>query len=92
MPQHSKKTRKDVLIARQPEETFIAKIERPNLDNRGLWVQQAYARGVSLPDIVRGSGLNVTTIYKLCGLDIVSDRRQYDDLCRLRNDLILKNR
>jgi len=84
--------RTDVANARLPESSYIAQTPRPNLENRGLWVKQAYANGVSLPDIIRGSGLNVSTIFDLCGINQVENRDKYDDLVRFRNDLLFKNR
>jgi hypothetical protein len=85
-------TRPDVATARQPESSYIAQTRKPNLQDRERWCIEAYERGVSLEDIVRGSGYPVTTIYRLCGLDMGTDRKRYDDLVRMRNDLITKGR
>ncbi len=52
-------TRSDVALGRAPEESFIQRVERPNLDNRGKWVKDSYAKGMPLADIILGSGLTV---------------------------------
>jgi hypothetical protein len=82
-------TRADVALARQPEESFIQRIERPNLDNRGQWVKDSYAKGMPLADILLGSGLTVAGVFSLCNIDIPTNQRQFDELTRLRNETIL---
>jgi hypothetical protein len=82
-------TRSDVALARQPEESFIQRIERPNLDNRGQWVKDSYARGMALADIILGSGITVVGVFSLLNIDIPTNQRQFDELIALRNATIL---
>jgi pectin methylesterase-like acyl-CoA thioesterase len=82
-------TRSDVALARQPEESFIQRIQRPNLDNRGQWVKDSYVRGMSLADIILGSGLTVAGVFALCNIDPVTHQREFDELTALRNATIL---
>jgi hypothetical protein len=73
MPQHSKRTEKtgrsDLTTARQDESTYISKIETPALGNKAEWVVGAFARGVSFRELIRGSGLKVKQVLRICGLD-----------------------
>jgi len=82
-------TRADVAIGRAPEESFIQRVERPNLDNRGKWVKDSYDRGMSLSDIILGSGLTVAGVFSLCNIDIPTNQRQFDELTKLRSETIL---
>jgi hypothetical protein len=82
-------TRADVALARQPEESFIQRIQRPNLDNRGQWVKDSYARGMALADIILGSGITVVGVFSLLNIDIPTNQRQFDELIALRNATIL---
>ncbi len=81
--------REDVAVGRLPEESFIAKVERPNLDNRGRWVKESYDRGMVLADIIRGSGLTVAAVFSLCEIDVVQNQKQFDELVRQRNSTML---
>jgi hypothetical protein len=82
-------TRSDVALSRAPEESFIQRIERPNLDNRGQWAKDSYARKMPLADIILGSGLTVAGVFALCNIDVVTNQKQFDELTRLRNATIL---
>jgi hypothetical protein len=82
-------TRTDVALGREPEESFIQRIQRPNLDNRGQWVKDSYVRGMSLADIILGSGLTVAGVFSLCNIDIPTNQRQFDELTKLRSETIL---
>jgi hypothetical protein len=80
MPQHSKKTikttglaenttRSDLSTARQPEDSYLAKIQPPALGNKSEWVRGAFSRGVSYRDLIKGSGLKTKAVLRLCGVD-----------------------
>ncbi len=73
MPQHSKRTEKtgrsDLTTDRQNEATFIAQVNKPELGNKGDWVVGAFARGVSFRELIRGSGLKVKQVLRICGLE-----------------------
>jgi hypothetical protein len=81
-------TRADVAIGRAPEESFIQRVERPNLDNRGKWVKDSFDRGMSLAELVIGSGLTVAAVFSLCNVNRVENQREFDELTRLRNETI----
>ncbi len=60
--------RSDLATARKTEDTYIAKINPPALGSRPEWVKSAYARGVSLKEIIRGSGFRTRQVFDLVGL------------------------
>jgi hypothetical protein len=82
-------TRTDVALSREPESSFIQRVERPNLDNRGKWVKDSYAKGMPLADIIFGSGLTVAGVFSICNIDPVTHQREFDELTALRNATIL---
>jgi hypothetical protein len=82
-------TRSDVALGRAPEESFIQRVQRPNLDNRGKWCKDSYDRGMSLAEILLGSGLTVAGVFSICNIDPVTHQREFDELTALRSKNIL---
>lgn len=67
---NNKSVRQDLSDDRLPESTYIAKTEKPSLGNgKAEWVKTAYAKGVSLRDLITGSGLHARVVLRLCNLD-----------------------
>ena len=88
----AQKDRPDVVQSRQDVSTYIARVDRPLLNDREGFVRRSYEKGMDLRDIVRGSGLLVSTVFRICGIDVLANKTQYDSLCEFRANLIMKAR
>jgi hypothetical protein len=63
------KPRSDLTTARVPESSYLAKVQRPNLQDRERHVVDGFKRGLSLESLIRNSGYPVRTIYAIINKD-----------------------
>ncbi len=82
------KTRADVTNSRADPSTFIAKVQRPNLQDRERHVVEGHARGLSLESLIRNSGYPVRTIYALIGRDPLQNMDEFNRLEAFRANLL----
>jgi hypothetical protein len=90
MPQHSKKTikttglpektREDVAISRAEPSSYLAKTQRPNLQDRERHVIEGHARGLSMESLIRNSGYPVRTIYAILHKDPLDNMDEFHRL------------
>jgi hypothetical protein len=98
MPEHSRKTHKttggadktrdDVSIGRADPSTYMAKVPRPNLQDRERHVVEGFKRGLSLESLIRNSGYPVRTIYALIGRDPVENPDEFNRLEAFKSNLL----
>ncbi len=84
----TKGTRPDLSTARQPESTYLAKTNRPNLQDRERHVVEGHARGLSLESLIRNSGYPVRTIYALIGRDPLENMDEFNRLEAFKSNLL----
>ncbi len=98
MPQHSKKTikttglpektREDVAISRADPSSYLAKVQRPNLQDRERHVVEGFKRGLSLESLIRNSGYPVRTIYALINRDPLENMDEFNRLVAFKSNLL----
>ncbi len=98
MPQHSKethkttggteKTRDDVAIGRAEPSTYLAKVPRPNLQDRERHVIEGHARGLTMESLIRNSGYPVRTIYALINRDPLDNMDEFNRLVAFKSNLL----
>ncbi len=93
MPQHSKKThkttREDVSIGRAEPSSYLAKVPRPNLQDRERHVIEGHARGLSLESLIRNSGYPVRTIYAIINKDPLENPDEFNRLVAFKSNILI---
>jgi hypothetical protein len=98
MPQHSKptikttggaeKTREDVAISRADPSSYLAKTQRPNLQDRERHVIEGHSRGLSMESLIRNSGYPVRTIYAILNKDPLENSDEFNRLVAFKANLL----
>jgi hypothetical protein len=98
MPEHSKpthkttagagKTREDVAIGRDDPSTYMAKTQRPNLQDRERHVIEGHARGLTMESLIRNSGYPVRTIYAILNKDPLENSDEFNRLVAFKANLL----
>jgi hypothetical protein len=92
MPQHSKQThkttREDVSIGRAEPSSYLAKIPRPNLQDRERHVVEGHSRGLTMESLIRNSGYPVRTIYAILNKDPLDNMDEFHRLETFKANLL----
>jgi hypothetical protein len=72
--------RPDLRPDRQDESFFVAKVARPNLSDTRERIVSAYRKGCPLETIVVNSGLGVSAVFRILGIEISEHVELYNRL------------
>jgi hypothetical protein len=81
-------TREDVAISRAEPSSYLAKTQRPNLQDRERHVIEGHARGLTMESLIRNSGYPVRTIYALINRDPLENMDEFNRLVAFKSNLL----
>jgi hypothetical protein len=82
------KPRADLTTARVPESSYLAKVQRPNLQDRERHVVEGHARGLTIEALIRNSGYPVRTIYAILNKDPLDNMDEFNRLVAFKSNVL----